>query len=152
MSVPRRPEAMRAASVAWWLIATIFVAACAGRGGGAPDTAIAASGFPLGTYTKSFVEPTYGPSTLAWTFGADGRWAEIPLKGAPVGAKPIRGTFRVDGDLITITTNYPPGFGTSRHTWQVDGDSIRTRFQSSDFEEDAAWFAMLDPVPWTRLR
>jgi hypothetical protein len=128
----------------------IAAAACAGETSGSPDPAIAASGFPVGTFTKRFVEPIYGPSTLAWTFAPDGRWAEVPLDGAPVGARPVRGTFQVDGEILTIVTNYPPGFGSSRHTWRIEGDELWTEFRSSEFEGDAEWFAMLDPIPWTR--
>lgn len=130
---------------------TIALMGCGGRAAGPRDPAIAASGFPIGTFVKAFVEPTYGPGTLAWTFEADGRWAEIPLDGAPVGAFPIRGRFTVEGDLLILATDYPPGFGTSRHRWRVDGTSLWTTYQSSDFEEDAGWFALLDPAPWTPL-
>lgn len=152
MTLRGRAETTRRSLGRWPILAiAIVVAACVGGTPSSPDPVIAASGFPVGTYTKRFVEPTYGPTTLAWTFSPDGRWAEIPVEGAPVGAKPIRGTFHVDGDTLTMVTNYPPGFGSSRHTWRIEGGELWTEFQSSDFEEDAAWFAMLDPIPWTRV-
>lgn len=148
-----RPRAKGTGSpwrVVAWVVAALLVAGCAGEAPGSPDPAIVASGFPVGTYTKRFVEPTYGPTVTAWTFAPDGRWAEIPLGGAPVGAKPIRGTFRVDGDILTFITNYPPGFGTSRHAWRLEGEDLWTTFLSSDNQGDAEWFAMIDPIPWTR--
>ena len=151
MGLPTRRASTSRRSTVGWLMAAALLVSCTNRAASSPDPAIAASGFPIGTYTKSFVEPTFGPSTLAWTFGADGRWAEIPLEGAPVGAKPIRGTFHVDGDVLTIVTDYPPGFGTSRHTWRIEGGNLWTTYRSSDFAEDEGWFAMLDPVPWAPM-
>lgn len=147
---PHGKVASRPRRLVAWLVIALLAAGCAGEAATSPDPAIVASGFPVGTYTKRFVEPTYGPTVTAWTFAADGRWAEIPVEGAPVGAKPIRGTFRVDGDILTFVTNYPPGFGTSRHAWRLEGEDLWTTFLSSDNEGDAGWFAMIDPIPWTR--
>ena len=134
------------------LVVGALLLACARQAPGPPDPSIEASGFPVGAYTKQFVEPTFGPSVLAWRFEADGRWAEIPLEGAPVGARPIRGRFTIEGDELIITTDYPPGFGASRHAWRMDGDNLWTTYLSSDLPEDADWFAMLDPSPWVPLR
>ena len=64
--------------------------------------------------------------------------------------KPIA-PIRVDGDVLTIVTDYPPGFGTSRHTWRIEGGNLWTTYRSSDFAEDEGWFAMLDPVPWAPM-
>lgn len=150
--VPRSRAAARTGrGLAFCVFALAALAGCSARAPGAPDPTIAASGFPFGTYTKDFVEPQLGPARIAWTFEADGRWAEVPLDGAPVGATPIRGSYTVDGDVVTIATNYPPDFGTSRHVWRIADGRLWTTYQSSDFAEDADWFAMLDPIPWIPL-
>jgi hypothetical protein len=133
------------------LIAVAMLAACSDRVPGSPDPTIASSGFPVGSFVKDFVEPQFGPSRLAWTFETDGSWAEIPLEGAPIGVPPIRGTYAVSGDVVTLATEYPPDLGTSRHTWRFADGRLWTTYQSSDNPEDAGWFAMLDPIPWIPL-
>ena len=133
------------------LVAAAVLAACSGHVPGPPDPSIAASGFPVGTYVKDFIEPQFGPTRIGWTFDPDGNWAEIPLEGAPIGAPPIRGTYTVSGDVITIATSYPPDFGTSRHAWELRDGRLWTTYRSSDLPEDADWFAMLDPIPWVPL-
>ena len=138
-----------------WLVIGLFVgawlAACSSHTPGPPDPAIAASGFPVGSYVKDFVEPQFGPGRIAWTFAPDGRWAEVPLDGAPVGATPVRGSYTVDGDILTIATDYPPDLGTSSHHWRVADGRLWTTFESSEFPGDADWFAILDPAPWVPL-
>ena len=147
--VPRSPTAGKPGR---WLVIGLFVgawlAACSSHTPGPPDPTIAASGFPIGSYVKDFVEPQFGPGRIAWTFAPDGRWAEVPLDGAPVGASPVRGTYTVDGDVVTIATDYPPGFGTNSHRWRIEDGLLWTTFQSSDNPEDAGWFTMLDRAPW----
>lgn len=150
--VPRSRSAARVGhGLAICLFLTAALAGCSARVAGSPDPSISASGFPIGTYVKDFVEPQFGPARIAWTFEADGSWAEIPLDGAPIGAKPIRGSYAVSGDVVTIATEYPPDFGTSSHAWRFVDGRLLTRYQSSNIPEDADWFAMLDPIPWIRL-
>ena len=147
--VPRsRKTARTSHGLAIGLFVTAVLAGCSTRAPGAPDPTIAASGFPVGTYVKDFVEPQFGPTRIAWTFEPDGSWAEIPLEGAPIGVPPIRGTYTISGDVVTLATEYPPGLGTSRHTWRSVDGRLWTTYRSSDNPEDAGWFAMLDPIPW----
>lgn len=133
------------------LIVAAVLTACSDRVPGSPDPTIASSGFPVGTYAKDFIEPQLGATRIAWTFEPDGSWAEVLLEGAPIGIPPIRGTYAVSGDVVTLTTEYPPDFGTSRHTWRFVDGRLWTTYQSSDNPEDAGWFAMLDPMPWIAL-
>jgi hypothetical protein len=130
----------------------IAIAACAGSA--APPTAGVdpATGFPTGTFAKDFVDPPMGRVRLHWVFDPTGRWAEVPqaLDGQALPAPPVRGTFRVEGDIVTIATDYPPGWGTSSHRWRLDGDELWTTFESSDNPDDEGWFAMLDATPWRR--
>ena len=65
---------------------------------------------------------------------------------------PARGRYAVDGDHVTIATDFPPGLGTSVHTWRVEGEDLWTTFVSSDLPDDAAWFAELDRQPWRPAR
>ena len=148
--VPRsRKTARTGHGLAIGLFVAAVLAGCAARTPGAPDPTIAASGFPIGTYVKDFIEPQHGPTRIAWTFEPDGSWAEIPLEGAPIGVPPIRGTYTISGDVVTIATEYPPGLGTSSHAWRSVDGRLWTTYRSSDNPEDAGWFAMLDPIPWT---
>lgn len=141
------------------LLATLVMAGCGfvPSDPAPPDSSIAAgiaaAGFPVGTYSKVFEDPPGRRVRLAWTFGPDGRWAEVPtaLDGQTLPGGPIRGTYRIDGDRLTIATNYPPDFGTSEHTWRIEGSSLWTTFVSSELEGDQEWFAMLDPMPWVPL-
>lgn len=109
-----------------------------------------ATGFPTGVFAKEFDDPDLGPMRIEWVFGTDGRWAEIPiaLAGQPQRAPVARGTYRVDGDEVTVSTTWPPGWGTSTHRWRLDGDDLWTAFLASDVEADADWFSMLDVQPW----
>jgi hypothetical protein len=134
------------------LIVAAALAACSDRVPGSPDPTIASSGFPVGTYTKDFIEPQFGSTRIAWTFEPDGSWAEVLLEGAPIGIPPIRGTYAVSGDIVTLATEYPPDFGASRHTWRFVDGRLWTTYESSDNPEDEGWFAMLDPIPWIPLQ
>lgn len=127
-----------------------LLTACGSRG--APIApGIRPDGFPVGTFTKDFVDPQLGNVRLAWTFALDGRWSEVPfaLDGQTLPAPAVRGAYTVDGPIVTIATDYPPGWGTSRHEWRLGGDLLWTTFVSSDIAGDADWFAMLDVSPWT---
>lgn len=139
---------LRIAGVAMVLVVP---AACAGDrpAGTAP---MAPPGFPVGTFAKEFLDPFLGRMQINWTFDPSGRWAEIPiaLDEQAIGATVVRGRYIVEGESVTIASDYPPGIGTSRHAWRLDGDRLWTTFESSDNEDDAEWFAMLDPAPWIR--
>lgn len=106
--------------------------------------------FPLGVYSRIIERPETGRMRLDWVFGPDGRWAEIPiaLDGQTQSAPVVRGTYRVDGDMLTIATTWPPHWGTSQHRWRMDGDALRTVFVASDIPEDADWFTSMDSTPW----
>lgn len=132
---------------------TALLTACGPRA--APiDPGIGPDGFPLGSFTKDVVDPEFGKIRLAWTFGIDGRWTEVPfaLDGQTLPFPAVRGTYTVDRNVVTIATNYPPDWGTARHEWRLDGDRLWTTFVSSDVDGDADWFAVLDISPWTRSR
>ena len=45
---------------------------------------------------------------------------------------------------MTIATEYPPDWGTSRHGWRMDGDLLWTVFMDSDVPDDKDWFEALD--------
>jgi hypothetical protein len=109
-----------------------------------------ASGFPRGVYAKEIDEPELGRIRLEWVFAPDGRWAEVPvpLDGQPQRAPVARGTYRVDGDAVTVAISWPPGWGTSTHRWRLDGDALWTTFVRSDVDGDAAWFGSMDIKPW----
>jgi hypothetical protein len=116
-----------------------------------PPAATSASGFPIGAFSKELRGPELGPVRLVWTFEADGRWAEIPLalEGQTLRAPVVRGHYTVDGDTVTIATEYPPDWGTSRHGWRMDGGDLWTSFIESDIPDDEDWFISLDSRPWT---
>lgn len=115
-----------------------------------PGGRVSASGFPLGSFAKEFEDPDLGRVRLVWTFREDGRWAEIPLAldGQTLPVPTVRGRYVVEGPSVTIATEYPPAWGTSRHEWRLEGDALWTTFASSDIADDAQWFAMLDARPW----
>ena len=112
-----------------------------------------ATGFPFGAYGKEIADPSLGRTRIDWTFGPDGRWAEvpIPLDGQRQPSPVVRGTYEVVGDELVVATTWPEGWGTSRHRWRTDGDDLWTVFLSSDIPEDADWFSMLDSQPWRPL-
>ena len=134
------------------LIATgVLVAGCTGSAPTPRDHPLGPSGFPLGTFSKELSGPELGHVRLVWDFEPDGRYAEIPfaLDGQTVRTPTIRGTYVVDGDTVTIATEYPPDWGTSRHAWRMDGDVLWTVFLESDVPDDKDWFEGLDSRPWT---
>ena len=108
--------------------------------------------FPVGTFAKEIQDPSLGRMQINWTFDPSGQWAEIPiaLDDQAIRAMVVRGTYTVEGESVTIASDYPPGIGTSRHAWRLEGNRLWTTFESSDNEDDAEWFAMLDPTPWIR--
>lgn len=108
------------------------------------------TGFPRGVFRKETTDPEVGHIRIEWVFGDDGRWAElpIPLDGQPQKGAVVRGTYAVDGDLVTIATDWPPGWGTSTHQWRMDGDALWTAFVSSDVDGDAEYFESIDSQPW----
>jgi hypothetical protein len=110
-----------------------------------------AAGFPIGAFSKEIADQELGRVRLVWTFGADGRWSEVPiaLDGQTLKAPVVRGRYAVDGDSVTIATEYPPDWGTSRHRWRMDRGALWTAFIESDNPGDEDWFASLDTLPWT---
>ena len=141
----------RAAVVAAALVTGLT--ACIGSASAPPTAGVdPETGFPTGTFVKDFVDPPLGRVRLHWVFDPSGRWAEVPqaLDGQALPVPPVRGTYRVDDGIVTIATDYPPGWGTSNHRWRLDGDELWTKFESSDNPEDEGWFAMLDGMPWRR--
>ena len=134
------------------LLATgVLVAGCTGSAPTPRDRPLGPSGFPLGTFSKELSGPELGHVRLVWDFEPDGRYAEIPfaLDGQTVRTPTILGTYVVDGDTVTIATEYPPDWGTSRHAWRMDGDVLWTVFLQSDVPDDKDWFEGLDSRPWT---
>jgi len=128
----------------------LLIAGCAGSAPAARDHPVGPSGFPLGTFSKEMSHPELGRVRLVWDFEPDGRYAEIPLAldGQTLNAPTVRGRYTVDGETVTIATDYPPDWGTSRHTWRMDGDVLWTVFQESDVPDDKDWFEALDSQPW----
>ena len=136
--------------------AAMVVAACGASiapatGTGAPSAdPVTAAGFPLGSFAKEVQEPQHGRIRLVWTFEDGGRWAEVPfaLEGQSLNMPAVRGTYTVDGDTVTLATEFPPDWGTSHHTWRLEDDRLWTSFISSTNPEDADWFRALDDRPW----
>jgi hypothetical protein len=128
-----------------------LTAGCAASAPGPSDHPVAPSGFPLGTFSKELNDPELGRVRLVWDFEPDGRYAEIPmaLDGQTLKAPTVRGRYSVDGSDVTIATDYPADWGTSRHAWRMDGDVLWTVFLESDVPEDKDWFEALDSQPWT---
>jgi hypothetical protein len=143
------------------LIAAVVVSLVAGCGPsieptirpGASAHPTLPSGFPLGSFAKDLGDPFLGRIRLVWTFGPDGRWSEVPfaIDGQTLRVPTVRGMYAIDGETVTITTDYPAGWGTSAHRWQVVGPYLWTAFVTSDVPEDAGWFEMLDDRPWTAV-
>ena len=141
----------RSASVLVVVLMASFVAASCSTGRvPSSEHPIGAAGFPLGAFAKEVQLPDLGHIRLVWTFEPDGRYAEIPfaLDGQTLMAPTIRGRYVVDGGTVTIATEYPPDWGTSRHGWRMDGDRLWTVFMDSDVPEDKDWFVALDSQPW----
>ncbi len=134
------------------LLATgVLVAGCTASAPVASDHPVGPSGFPLGTFSKVRSDPELGRVRFVWDFEPDGRYAEIPLAldGQTLMAPTVRGRYTVDGSTVTIATDYPPDWGTSRHAWRMDGDALWTVFLESDIPDDKDWFEALDSRPWT---
>jgi hypothetical protein len=133
------------------LAAAALVGACASPRVPSSENPTAASGFPLGAFTKELSDGELGHVRLVWTFEPDGRWAEVPfaLEGQTLRAPTVRGRYTVDGATVTIATDFPPDWGTSSHGWRMDGDLLWTSFIESDVPEDKDWYAALDSRPWT---
>ena len=138
---------------------TLMTAACGVPVARTPPTSDASAnpvtpaGFSLGSFAKEINDPERGRVRLVWTFEEGGRWAEVPfaLEGQSLDVPAVRGTYTVEGDTITLATEFPPDWGTSRHTWRVEGDRLWTAFISSTNPEDADWFRGLDDRPWISI-
>ena len=133
------------------LAASVLVAGCTAAAPAPREHSVGRSGFPLGTFAKELESPDLGRVRFVWDFEPDGRYAEIPLAldGQTLHAPTVRGTYVVDGETVTIATEYPPDWGTSRHAWRMDGDVLWTVFLESDVPDDKDWFEGLDSRPWT---
>lgn len=144
---------MRGRSMVLAASLAVVVAACAT--GSPPASGIDAStGFPRGVFSKETTASDVGHVRIEWVFDADGRWAEvpIPLDGQPQRAPVVRGRYDVVGDQVTITTDWPPDWGTSTHRWRMDGDALWTVFLESDVAGDAEYFSSIDSQPWRPVR
>lgn len=135
-------------------LAAAIVVGCAApiptAGGGGAAPVLTSSGFPLGSFAKDVQDPDFGRVRLVWTFEDGGRWAEIPfaLDGQTIKMPTVRGTYAIDGSAVTLATEFPPDWGTSHHTWRLEGDRLWTSFISSTIDGDADWFRGLDSRPW----
>lgn len=140
-------------------VAAMVVAGCgapvdpAKRTGDASSGPVTKSGFPIGSFAKEVQEPQHGRIRLVWTFEDGGRWAEVPfaLEGQSLNVPAVRGTYTVDGDTVTLATEFPPDWGTSHHTWRLEDDRLWTSFISSTNPDDADWFRALDDRPWISI-
>ena len=133
------------------VVAVALVVAACGTAARVPSARQATtSGFPAGAFAKEMEDAELGHVRLVWRFEPDGRWAEIPLAldGQKLRAPVVRGTYVVDGDEVTLATEYPPGWGTSQHGWRLDGDQLWTFFMESDVPDDKEWYQSLDSRPW----
>ena len=142
-----------AAALAATLVVAVTVAGCA-AGDAPPAAGVRPDGFPTGVFTKSFDDELFGPLRLSWVFDADGDWAEVPESTAGrslAKTGPARGHYTVDGDLLSITVDFPTFWGDHQHRWRLDGDRLITTYEDSEIPEDAGFFEVLDQQPWVRV-
>ncbi len=124
------------------------------RTGAASADPVTASSFPIGSFAKEIDDPDLGRIRLVWTFEDGGRWAEVPfaLEGQSLDVPAVRGTYTIEGDTVTLATEFPAGWGASQHTWRLEGDRLWTSFISSTNPDDTDWFRALDDSPWISVR
>jgi len=135
-------------------LVAIALAATGCAAADAPTTAgVRPDGFPTGVFEKTYDDPDFGPMRLSWVFAANGDWAEVPeaIAGRTIDATPARGHYAVDGDLLSISVDFPPFWSDTAHHWKLDGDHLITTFEHSDDPIDAEFFGMLDREPWVRV-
>ena len=153
MGTGRRSISRSALTLLGLVVASAVILTACGASADAtrPPASTSASGFPIGAFSKEISDQELGHVRLVWTFDADGRWSEVPiaLDGQALKAPVVRGRYTVDGETLTIATEYPPDWGTSRHSWRMDGGVLSTAFIQSDNPGDEDWFASLDARPWT---
>jgi hypothetical protein len=130
----------------------IAVTGCA-LGDSPPPAGVRPDGFPTGVFEKTYEDPDFGPMRLSWVFDANGDWAEVPeaTNGQTIQTGPARGHYTVDGDLLSISLDFPPFWSDTRHRWRLEGDRLVTTFEHSDDPADAEFFAMLERQPWVRV-
>ena len=151
MDRPRRALPLAAAALA----AVLLALGCAGTRPTPLAAGVRPDGFPTGVFSKSFEDPELGPVRLSWIFDPSGAWAEVPeaLDGQAFPAGPARGTYVVDGDLVTIDVDLPTFWAQrwTRHHWRLDGDRLITTLDDAQDPEDVGFFEMLDAQPWVRV-
>ena len=145
--------ARRARLLTLALILLAFAVTACGAGETPPPPGVRPDGFPTGVFAKTFDDPDFGPIRLYWVFDADGNWAEVPeaAEGQTIRIWPGSGRYTVDGDLVSISVDAPPGMSEHTHRWRLEGDRLVTSFDHSADPADVDWFAMLDGQPWVRV-
>ena len=108
------------------------------------------AGFPLGSFSKEVDDPDGGRMRIVWTFGADGRFTEVPIALDGQRLDPSRSAARSRPMARPSRSRRP-----SRRAWArartaggVDGDRLWTFLVESDNPEDKDWFEGLDSRPW----
>src|SRR5262245_31416587 len=119
-----RPQRSVPAVLALFATAVFAIGGCA-AGDTPPPAGIRPDGFPTGVFAKSFIDPELGPIRLSWVFNAEGDWAEVPeaTAGQTFPGGPVRGHYRVDGDVLSIIVDQPSFFRDQvEHRWRLEGD------------------------------
>ena len=122
-------------------------------------------GFPVGTYTKDIsaedfaaagvTDPAVGNNTgrFTLTLGPDGRWTGLLDSGGATQVNPVfRGTYRVDGSDLALTTDFPPEYAgaVAHYAWRVDDAGFWTTITSSPDPLEIELAKAIDAEPWVR--
>jgi hypothetical protein len=152
-----------------------LLATAAGCGGGASSPAPASPttpavvlvtpppGFPTGTFTKDITaedfaaanvtHPTVGNNVgrMTLTLGPDGRYTAVLDSGGATQVNPVfRGTYRVDGTDLALTTEFPPEYAgaVAQYAWRLDDAGLWTTITRSSDPLEVILAKAIDAEPW----
>jgi hypothetical protein len=140
-------------------------ATSAPAGSSAPSQALVAPppGFATGTFTKEIsaadyadagvTDPAVGNNVGRFTLilGPDGRWTNVLDSGGATQVNPVfRGTYRVEGSDLALTTEFPPEYAGSvaHYAWRVDDAGLWTTISSSQDPLEVLLAKAIDAEPW----
>lgn len=120
-------------------------------------------GFPIGTFTKDISAADYADAgvthpavgnnvgTFTLILGPDGRWTNVLDSGGATQVNPVfRGTYRVEGSDLAITTEFPPEYAgaVAHYTWRADEAGLWTTITSSQDPLEVLLAKAIDAEPW----